>query len=394
MRIRVWDRSLAAVVATGAVVAAMATSCSSTGTDRVEPVAAAGRAKIIEALNNLVSVDHLPGAQIVVTEHGQAWAANAGFGDRAQGTPFPDDARVRIASNTKTFVSTVLLQLVAEGKVELDGPVERYLPGVVHGPGIDGNRITIRNMLQHNSGIPEYAAEFGATPKPGQISTNTDQVRWGRTDIAEVVRNALTAPADFEPGTQWAYSNTNYALAGLVIEKITGNPLGAEITHRIIEPLGLRDTYYPDPDETTIRGPHPRGYADLDGTLIDYTDQNVTSAGAAGAMVSTGADLNQFFTALLDGKLLPPAQLAEMKTTVPLPVTGPPVGYGLGLMQSRLPCGKDSWGHGGDIDGFETRGGVTTDGRSVTVIVNQVPTTPEPTHNINQLVETVLCATN
>ncbi|MFE9581260.1 serine hydrolase domain-containing protein [Nocardia sp. NPDC006044] len=336
----------------------------------------------------------LPGAQIVITDHGQVWTANAGTGDREQGTPFPDDARVRIASNTKVFVSTVMLQLVAEGKVDLDGPVERYLPGVVQGPGIDGNRITIRNMLQHNSGIPEYAAEFGTTPKPGQISTYNEQVRWGRRDIAEVVRNALTAPADFEPGTRWAYSNTNYALAGMVIEKVTGNSLGTEITRRIIEPLALHGTYYPDPDETTIRGPHPRGYAEIDGALVDYTDQNVTSAGAAGAMVSTGADLNQFFTALLDGKLLPPAQLEEMKTTVPLPVTGPPVGYGLGLMQSRLPCGKDSWGHGGDIDGFETRGGVTADGRSVTVIANQVPTTPQPTRDINQLVETALCAMN
>ncbi|MFC9437250.1 serine hydrolase domain-containing protein [Nocardia sp. NPDC057030] len=395
MRIRVWDRSLATVLVTGAVVAAMATSCSSTGTDRVEPViGAADRAKITAALNDLVAVDHLPGAQIVVTDHDRVWTANAGTGDREQGTPFPDDARVRIASNTKVFVSTVMLQLVAEGKVDLDGPVERYLPGVVHGPGIDGNRITIRNMLQHNSGIPEYAAEFGTTPEPGQISTHNEQVRWGRTDIAEVVRNALTAPADFEPGAQWAYSNTNYALAGMVIEKVTGNSLGAEITHRIIEPLGLHGTYYPDPDETTIRGPHPRGYAEIDGALVDYTDQNVTSAGAAGAMVSTGADLNRFFTALLDGRLLPPAQLAEMKTTVPLPVTGPPAGYGLGIMQSQLPCGKDSWGHGGDIDGFETRGGVTADGRSVTVIANQVPTTPQPTRDINQLVETALCAAN
>ncbi|WP_433664004.1 serine hydrolase domain-containing protein [Nocardia sp. CA-128927] len=354
---------------------------------------AEGRAKVTAALHNLISADHLPGAQVVVTEHGQVWTANAGAGNLEQGTPFPDNAQVRIASNTKTFVATVMLQLVAEGKVELDAPVERYLPGVVHGPGIDGNHITIRNMLQHNSGIPEYAAEFGVTPKPGQIETHNEQVRWGITDMDEVVRNALTAPADFEPGAQWAYSNTNYALAAMVIERITGSSIGAEITHRIIEPLGLLDTYYPNPDETDIRGAHPLGYSQIDGKLVDYTRQNVTSAGAAGAMVSTGADLNRFFTALLNENLLPPAQLAEMKHTVPLPVPGPPVGYGLGLMSQQLSCGKDSWGHGGDIDGFETRGGVTSDGRSVTVIVNQVPDAPEPTRNINQIVDTVLCAT-
>ncbi|MFD6160616.1 serine hydrolase domain-containing protein [Nocardia sp. NPDC060256] len=338
-------------------------------------------------------MDHLPGAQIVVTDRGQVWSATAGAGNIEQGTPFPDHARVRIASNTKTFVATVMLQLVAEGKVELDAPVERYLPGVVHGPGIDGNRITIRNLLQHTSGIPEYAAEFGTTPKPGQIETHDEQVRWGKTDMTEVVRNALTAPADFEPGAQWAYSNTNYAIAGMVIEKITSSTIGAQITHRIIDPLGLPDTYYPDPDETDIRGPHPLGYTEIDGKLIDYTSQNVTSAGAAGAMVSTGADLNRFFTALLDGTLLPPAQLAEMKTTVPLGIPGPPTGYGLGLLYHQLPCGTDSWGHGGDIDGFETRGGATTDGRSVTVITNQVPTAAEPTTHINQLVDAALCPT-
>lgn len=357
------------------------------------PAADNGRGKITEALNNLVSVDHLPGAQIVVTDRGQAWTATAGVGNVEQGTPFPDNARVRIASNTKTFVATVMLQLVAEGKVELDAPVQRYLPGVVHGPGIDGNRITIRNLLQHTSGIPEYAAEFGVPPKPGQIETHDEKVRWGITDIAEVVRNALTAPADFAPGAQWAYSNTNYALAGMIIEKITANSLGTEITRRLIEPLGLADTYYPNPDETAIRGPHPQGYSEFDGKLIDYTDQNVTSAGAAGAMVSTGADLNRFFTAVLDGTLLPPAQLAEMKTTVPLGVPDSSAAYGLGLMYHQLPCGKDSWGHGGDIDGFETRGGATTDGRSVTILTNQVPTTPDPTRNINQLVDTALCST-
>ncbi|MFD0362789.1 serine hydrolase domain-containing protein [Nocardia sp. GCM10030253] len=372
----------------------MAASCGSTGTDRAEPASAdAGRAKVTEALNQLISGDHLPGAQVVVTDHGRVWTATAGVGDLEKGTPFQDDARVRIGSNTKTFVATVTLQLVAEGKVELDAPVERYLPGVVHGPGIDGNRITIRNLLQHTSGLPEYAAEFGATPKPGQLEIHTEQARWGKTDMAEVVRNALTAPADFEPGAQWAYSNTNYALAGMVIEKITGGSVGAEITRRVIEPLGLRDTYYPDSDETDIRGPHPIGYSEVGGEPVDYTSQNVSSAGAAGAMVGTGADLNQFFTALLDGKLLPPAQLAEMKHTVPVKVSGPPIGYGLGLMHRRLFCGKDSWGHGGDIDGFETRGGVTGDGRSVTVSVNQVPETPEATDDIMKVVDAALCST-
>lgn len=353
---------------------------------------AAGQAEVVAGLDRLIAEDHLPGAQVVVTERGQVWTAHAGLGDIERGTPIADDARVRIGSNTKPFVATVVLQLVAEGKVELDAPVERYLPGLVHGPGIDGNRITVRNLLQHTSGLPEYAAEFGSEAKPGQVDMHTDRVRWGITDSHAVVRDVLTLPADFEPGAQWAYSNTNYAIAGLLVEQVTGGSIGGEIARRIIEPLGLRDTYYPDAEETDIRGPHPVGYAVLGDARVDYTRQNVTAAGAAGAMVSTGADLNRFFTALMRGELLSPDQLSEMKQTVPLPVSGPPAGYGLGLMYRRLPCGKDSWGHGGDIDGFETRGGVTADGRAVTVSVNQVPETAQPTADVMKVVDAALCA--
>lgn len=381
----------AAVVAAGVLVA----GCSAAESDgSATAFGATGQAQVVEGLNRLISDDHLPGAQVVVSERGQVWTAHAGLGDVERGTPIADDARVRIGSNTKPFVATVMLQLVTEGKAELDAPVERYLPGLVHGPGIDGNRITLRNLLQHTSGLPEYAAEFGATPKPGQVDTHAEHVRWGIADIHEVVRNVLTVPADFEPGARWAYSNTNYAIVGMVIEKLTGGSLGEEIARRVIEPLDLRDTYYPDAAETDIRGPHPVGYAVFGGDRVDYTRQNVSVAGAAGAMVSTGADLNRFFTALLNGELVPPAQLAEMKRTVPLEVSGPPAGYGLGLMQRRLPCGKDSWGHGGDIDGFETRGGVTEDGRAVTVSINQVPETAQPTADVMKVVDAALCATS
>ncbi|MEU4652268.1 serine hydrolase domain-containing protein [Nocardia fluminea] len=344
-----------------------ATSCA---VDTSPDVTESGRAEITAALNNAVSQGY-PGAQAVITDNGHTWTVAAGVADLATGRPFSGDDQLRIASNTKPFVATVMLQLVAESKVELDAPVERYLPGVVHGPGIDGNRITIRNLLQHSSGLPEYAAEFGAPPKPGQVAGLTEQVRWGTTDTAEVIRNALTAPADFEPDAQWAYSNTNYAVAGMVIEKITGNPVGAEITHRVIVPLGLRDTYYPNPDEIDIRGPHPKGYTEIDGVRVDYTSQNVSWAGAAGAMVASGADLNHFFTALLDGQLLPPAQLAEMKNVRPTGVDST-WAYGLGLARMTMSCGNELWGHTGGLSGTVTYGGVVlTRGRAVTIALNQ-----------------------
>ncbi|MEV6556408.1 serine hydrolase domain-containing protein [Nocardia sp. NPDC051756] len=347
--------------------ALIAASC---GVDDSPRAVEAGRKQITAALNNAVRQGY-PGAQAVVTEAGHTWTVTAGVADLTTGSPFADNARLRIASNTKPFVATVMLQLVAEGKVELDTPVQRYLPGVVHGPGIDGDRITIRNLLQHTSGLPEYAAEFGTPPEPGQLAALTERVRWGTTDIAEAIRTALTAPADFEPGAQWAYANTNYAVAGMVIERITGNPIGAEITHRIIEPLGLRDTYYPGPDEVDIRGPHPKGYTEIDGVRADYTSQNVSWAGAAGAMVASGADLNQFFIALLDGRLLPPAQLAEMKSVRPTGVDSK-LAYGLGLARMTMSCGNELWGHTGGLSGALTFDGVVpTTGRAVTVALNQ-----------------------
>ncbi|MFI6869471.1 serine hydrolase domain-containing protein [Nocardia sp. NPDC050406] len=338
--------------------------------DEVVAPSEVGRAGIVAAVDDAVRLGY-PGAQAVIGDPGHTWTVRAGAGDLATGEPFADDARLRIGSITKTFVATVALQLVGEGKIELDAPVERYLPGVVSGPGIDGNRITIRNLLQHTSGLPEYAAEFGAKPGPGQIEFMSDDIRWQTADLNAVLRNAFTVPAAFEPGTRWAYSNTNYILAGMVIEKVTGHTVGTEITRRIIEPLALTGTYYPAPDETDIRGPHPHGYTEIDGQRVDYTLQNVSAAGAAGALVSTGADVNHFFTALMAGKLLPPAQLEEMRNVRPM-AENSDVSYGLGLMRISMPCGRDLWGHTGGLPGALTDAGVVPEtGRAVTIALNQ-----------------------
>ncbi|MEU7218877.1 serine hydrolase domain-containing protein [Nocardia iowensis] len=380
MRTREFRRLLTGV----ALVSIMATAaCTSEGAGTTEPAPVdVGRPEVTRALDRLIEIG-LPGAQAVVTDRGRNWTAAAGVGDLEHRTPFPEAARVRIGSNTKTFTATVMLQLVAEGKVELDAPVERYLPGVVRGDGIDAERITIRNLLQHTSGLPDYAdliPEFTANPL----------THYGAD---ELVRRALTLPAQFQPGAKWNYCNTNYLVAGAVIERITGSSVEAEITRRIIEPLGLRDTYYPADGDAVLRDPHPSGYAIIDGKRVDITKLDPSAGGAAGAMVGTGADLNRFFTALLAGQLLPPAQLAEMKRTVPMEVPGPPLSYGLGLMQRPLSCGKEFWGHGGDIDGFETRGGVTGDGRAVTVSVNQIPEAAEATADVMKVVDAALCAT-
>ncbi|WP_433194743.1 serine hydrolase domain-containing protein [Nocardia sp. CA-107356] len=323
------------------------------------------RTELLRAgLDALVLATAVPGAQLVVTADGGETQINSGVGDLATGDAFPDASQVRIASNTKTFVATVVLQLVGEGRVELDAPIERYLPGVVRDPGGDGNRITVRNLLQHTSGIPDYLTRL-----------NPDSVealqRYQTAD--QLIRLGLDAPARFAPGSEVGYSNTDYLLAGKLIEQVTGQPVGVEVTKRILMPLALRDTYWPAfPRETVIRGPHPRGYQYYNVTRFDITDIDPSWGLADGALVSTGADLNRFFTALLTGGLLAPAELAEMQRTIPsfdVPLAD---GIGLGLFHRTNACGADIWSHGGAMEGTFVFGGYTS-ARSITISLNQLP---------------------
>lgn len=327
-----------------------------------EPASAALRLQ--SDLDQLVWVTDVPGAQLVLTDGGQITQINSGVGDLATRAPFPDTAQVRIASNTKSFVATVVLQLVAEQRVDLDAPIERYLPGMVHGPGGDGNMITVRNLLQHSSGIPDYLGLIDLESVAGLQQSRP---------ATELIRLGLDQPSEFPPGSAVSYSNTNYLIAGQLIERITGLPAGLEVTRRIIIPLGLRDTYWPlYPLEQLIRGPHPRGYHEFDGMLVDITDIDPGWGLPDGAMVSTGADLNRFFMALLAGQLLPPAELAEMQHVIP---TGEPLNVdaiGLGLFRRLTPCGIETWGHGGAMNGYFVTGAATAD-RAVTVSLNELP---------------------
>lgn len=315
-------------------------------------------------LDQLVQRVGVPGAQLVVAGDGLNAQLDSGVGDLGTGGAFPDNAQVRIASNTKTFVATVVLQLAAEQRIDLDAPVEHYLPGVVNGPGGDGNLITVRNLLQHTSGIPDYLAQLNLASVADLQSPRP---------ATELIRLGLDQPAEFAPGTSTGYSNTDFLLAGELVQRVTGQPVGLEVTRRIILPLGLRDTYWPlFPLENIIRLPHPRGYHDFDGTLIDITDIDPGWGLSDGAMVSTGADLNRFFMALLSGALLPPAQLADMRHVVPSsdPLRGDD--FGLGLFHRTNACGLDIWSHGGAMNGFVVINAATP-GRAVTISMNQLP---------------------
>ncbi|PCG81302.1 serine hydrolase [Streptomyces sp. WZ.A104] len=348
----------------------------------VAPADAAARPDAVQrALNGLVRDDRMPAALASVKDRsGRARTYTAGVGDLVTGSKVPRDGQVRIGSNTKTFVAVVVLQLVGEGKIDLDAFVDTYLPGLVRGEGIDGNRITVRQLLQHTSGLPEYSNHLG------------DDVRYYAP--RELLATALRHPAEFVPGKSWKYSNTNYVLAGLIIQKVTGRPLADEIDRRVVRRAGLRHTYFPAPGDARIREPHPHGYyqESKERPLRDITEMDPSWGWAAGQMISTSTDLNRFFGELLSGRLLPPAQLAQMRSTVPAEATfGPGARYGLGLVSRPLPCGGLSWGHGGSFPGYETRGGATDDGRAANVAVTMQLTGEAARGRLERAVDTALC---
>jgi D-alanyl-D-alanine carboxypeptidase len=350
-----------------------------------QPVSAAPRDPVRLQLQQLVGDGGAPGALAAVKgRDGRTRDLTAGVGDLRTGARVPADGQVRIGSNTKTFVAVAVLQLVAEQKVALDSPVDTYLPGLVRGERIDGRHITVRQLLQHTSGLPNYT-EFLDVDGSFALQHTYMEPR-------ELLDLALAHPADFGPGAKWAYSNTNYVVAGLLIQKVTGRPLAEVLTERVIRRAGLRHTYFPAVGEQGIRERHPQGYhPDAAGKPRDVTTLDPSWGWAAGQMIATPADLNKFFGALLAGRLLPAAQLKEMRTTVPADMW-PGARYGLGLLSYPLSCGGLAWGHGGDIPGYETRGGVTEDGRAATVAVTSMPVDEQSADKVLKAVDTALCA--
>ncbi|MFJ9934888.1 serine hydrolase domain-containing protein [Streptomyces virginiae] len=364
-----------------AAATAVAVMTLSTLTAAAPSVAARPRPDTLQrSLDRLVRSDGLPAALASVTgRDGRTRTYVAGVGDLATGAEVPRDGQVRIGSNTKTFTAVVVLQLVGEGRVGLDAPVETYLPGLVRGDGIDGRHITVRQLLQHMSGLPNYT-EYDLQPRP-----------YDPRDLLDI---ALRHKAHFAPGTKWEYSNTNYVLAGLIVEKVTGRDLAREIDRRIIQRLGLRHTYVPAPGDVTIREPHPHGYhrETADGPLRDITDMDPSWSWAAGQLISTNSDLNRFFSELLRGRLLPDAQLAQMRTTVPADYFGRGAGYGLGLVSRPLSCGGVYWGHGGSFPGYETRGGATEHGRRAAhIAVTTQPADKTVMERVDAAVDRALC---
>ncbi|UYX55304.1 beta-lactamase family protein [Bacillus thuringiensis] len=308
-----------------------------------------------------------PGILAKTSNNGKTSSYTAGVVDLSTKKPMKSDYRFRIGSVTKTFTATTVLQLVGENRVQLDDPIEKWLPGLIQGNGYDGNQITIRQLLNHTSGIAEYLK-----------SKDADIMNAKKTYAAEeIVKMGLSLPPDFSPGKGWSYSNTGYVILGMLIEKITGNSYAEEIEKRIIEPLDLSNTFLPGNSAVIPGKNHARGYMKIDGTseLKDITYYNPSLANSAGDMISNADDLNKFFSSLLGGKLLKERELKEMLTTVPIEGKGVGDGYGLGIYETKLPNGVSVWGHGGAIPGFTTfAGGVIGGKHTLAVSINSLGT--------------------
>nr|WP_318205898.1 serine hydrolase domain-containing protein [Streptomyces sp. SCL15-4] len=355
---------------------------------RDAPRACGPHPELSRAVRHLVTHDRIAGAAVLVGDPGPAapcarWTVTDGTADLRTGRPMNTTDRLRAGSVTKTFTATVVLRLAAEGRLSLDSPVERYLPGLIRDGGYDGRRITVRQLLRHTSGLPDYldAPEW----------QHPERVRYRHFEPRELIARALRLPP---PDRTWHYATTNYLVAGLIIREVTGHSPEAEITRRIIAPLGLRDTYWPG-DDTRIQGPHSHSYfTAADGRRVDGTAWNTTFGGIGGALVSTPADLTRFASALFTGRLLPAPQLAEMRRTVDADPDRlwPGARYGLGLISSPLSCGSTWWGHAGTVPGGH-RALVATGpgGRTVAVALNEVPATLQAELDFLDIVDKALC---
>ncbi|MFH8368314.1 serine hydrolase domain-containing protein [Streptomyces sp. NPDC018031] len=316
---------------------------------------------ISRALRNTTAAG-APGAMARFTGPDGARVRTEGVQDRTTGAAMDPRSRFRAGSVTKTFSSVVLLQLVAEGRIDLDTPVTTYLPGA-----LPDARITVRHLLTHRSGLSDYTNAMFAKTVPG-----FEAVRNRVFGYQELVDLSLSEPRTTQPGGAYSYSNTNFVLVGMLIEKATGNPVAKEYERRIIKPLKLRNTMYVHP-ATAIKGRHVRGYLHPDeagAPLVDSTEQTLSWAQSAGAMISDETDLSTFMSALLGGRLLPAGLLDAMLTMTPTDATGTRF-YGLGLRRYDLTCGTSVYGHTGTVQGFYTYAFTTRDGkRSLTAMAN------------------------
>jgi D-alanyl-D-alanine carboxypeptidase len=341
-------------------------------------LAAVDRSELDEIADDLVA-GGAPGAVVVVRTPAGTVHSASGLASREPRVEMRPDDRFRIASVTKTFVATVVLQLVAEGTLSLDDPVRRWLPDLVR----SAPAVTIRELLDHTSGIADF-------------DEDADWVRARYSDpgrewsARELVAIAMTHPVHFAAGTDWSYSNTNYVLLGLLVEAATGRSIGTELQNRLIRPLHLDATSFPA--HTAIEGRFAHGYVGggsgvqlPEGQLLDVTALLSPSGWGAGQIVSNADDVTTFFAALMAGRLLPSEQLAAMETSVP------GHDYALGLRIVSTPCAT-TFGNDGDFPGYRNVVLASANGDRVVSVMVNIDTTHVPWSTLYAAAREAMCS--
>jgi len=367
-RVSSWRSAVAVVVVIAAVAATGCGSSSSrsaskdaTATTQVAPQPAyAG--ELETKLQEGMKANAIPGIAVLVKSRDQGdWSATMGTAEIGKTVPIQVADFFRIGSNTKTMTSTVILQLVQEGKLKLDDPVSKYIPNVPN-----GDVITIANLSEMRSGLFSYTSDLGFN----QTLDSDPQKAWTPQELLDI---AFSHPVNAPPGGSFDYCNTNIVLLGLIIEKLTGMSASQAFQERIFQPLGLTHSSLPVNTDSSIPDPHARGYqflsnaatinsyavpkdqlaAALDGSLlpIDNTNANPSWAWTAGGAISTPDDLAVYVKALVGGGLLDAAmQKIRMDSIKPSDPSAPNgAGYGLGIAQFG-----PTFGHDGQIPGYST----------------------------------------
>jgi D-alanyl-D-alanine carboxypeptidase len=320
-------------------------------------------AKLQTLFPEAMKANAIPGAVVQVESPKKGnWSATFGTDQLGKQVPMSLKDRFRVGSNTKTMTSTVILQLVEEGKLKLNDPIGKFVKGVPN-----GNRITIRELSEMRSGL------FSYTFDPGFNATLDRNPKKGWTS-AELLKIAFSHKPNFAPGEEYEYCNTNIVLLGVVIEKLTGMSASEAFEERIFKPLGMTHTELPARTDWKLPEPHAQGYqfgtnvetidsyavpeaqlgAALDGSLkpLNYTDANPSWAWTAGGVISTPADLATYVKAMVGGGLLSPkmqkVRLNSIRPVVPGQKSG--IGYGLGIAQFA----PNILGHDGQLPGFSS----------------------------------------
>lgn len=318
---------------------------------------------IESAVEKTLSENGIPGAIVGVwsPDYGDRIIVR-GKADIETGRGMDRVDRVRIASITKTFTVTVILQLVDEEYVELEQSIDTWFTETEI-PG--SNRITIRQLCNMTSGLFNYSDDQTFL----KVYTEDPNKVW---KPEELVAFAVAHEPYFPPGTDWHYSNTNTIILGMIITKITGKEVGEEIKDRIIDSLNLENTYYPE--GTSIEGVHSRGYVEgeTEGELVDVTEKfNPSGMGASGALISDVADLKTWMTACANGDLLSPSLQKERVTLVEgdYDYDGKKIKYGLGIMSAY-----GYLGHPGDAIGYTNSAFHSSqNGTTIVVLLNKAP---------------------